>query len=84
MNILDKFLAISRSGFTKHIFVKFFFASSTALQGPVTAVKVKSWLICFLILFGKNETLPVEAAVWLPQLLIFLICLLGLTKINET
>ena len=38
----------------------------------------------FLILFGKNETLPVEAAVWLPQLLIFLICLLGLTKINET
>ena len=37
----------------------------------------------FLILFGKNETLPVEAAVWLPQILIFLICSLGLTKLNE-
>ena len=37
----------------------------------------------FSILFGKNETLPVEVAVWLPQLLIFLICTLGLTKLNE-
>ena len=37
----------------------------------------------FSILFGKNETLPVEIAVWLPQLLILLICTLGLTKLNE-
>ena len=37
----------------------------------------------FSILFGKNETLPVEASVWLPRILIFLICALGLTKINE-
>ncbi len=37
----------------------------------------------FSILFGKNETLPVEASVWLPQILIFLICTLGLTKLNE-
>ncbi len=37
----------------------------------------------FSILFGKNETLPVIASVWLPQLLIFLICSLGLTKLNE-
>ena len=37
----------------------------------------------FSILFGKNETLPVQAAVWLPQILIFLTCSIGLTKINE-
>jgi len=37
----------------------------------------------FSILFGKNETLPVELSVWLPQILIFLICTLGLTKLNE-
>ena len=37
----------------------------------------------FFILFGKNETLPVEVSVWLPQILIFLICTLGLTKLNE-
>ena len=37
----------------------------------------------FSILFGKNETLPVELSVWFPQILIFLICSLGLTKLNE-
>ena len=37
----------------------------------------------FSILFGKNETLPVEISVWFPQILIFLICSLGLTKLNE-
>ncbi len=37
----------------------------------------------FSILFGKNETLPVEISIWLPQILIFLICSLGLTRLNE-
>ena len=37
----------------------------------------------FSILFGKNETLPVELSVWLPQILIFLICTLGLIRLNE-
>ena len=37
----------------------------------------------FSILFGKNETLPVEISIWLPQIIIFLICTLGLTKLNE-
>tara|TARA_B100001250_G_scaffold410735_1_gene437782 strand:- start:434 stop:1516 length:1083 start_codon:yes stop_codon:yes gene_type:complete len=37
----------------------------------------------FSVLFGKNETFPVEISVWLPQLLILLICSLGLLRINE-
>ena len=37
----------------------------------------------FSILFGKNETLPVEVSIWLPQLIIFLICAIGLTRLNE-
>ena len=37
----------------------------------------------FSILFGKNETFPVLVSIWLPQVLIFLICGLGLTKLNE-
>ncbi len=37
----------------------------------------------FSILFGKNETLPVLISVWLPQVIMFLVCTLGLTKINE-
>ncbi len=38
----------------------------------------------FSILFGKNETLPVTVSVWLPQILIFLICTLGLIRLNES
>tara|TARA_A100001011_G_scaffold182456_1_gene191269 strand:+ start:3175 stop:4263 length:1089 start_codon:yes stop_codon:yes gene_type:complete len=37
----------------------------------------------FSILFGKNETLPVELSIWLPQVIIFLICVMGLTRLNE-
>ena len=37
----------------------------------------------FAILFGKNETLPVAIAIWLPQLLIFLMCSIGLMRLNE-
>ena len=37
----------------------------------------------FSILFGKNETLPVVLSVWLPQIIMFLICTFGLTKLNE-
>tara|TARA_B100001250_G_scaffold414189_1_gene451189 strand:+ start:1139 stop:2221 length:1083 start_codon:yes stop_codon:yes gene_type:complete len=38
----------------------------------------------FSVLFGKNETFPVEISVWLPQMLILLICSLGLLRINES
>ena len=41
------------------------------------------YLNYFSILFGKNETFPVLISIWLPQVLIFLICSLGLTKLNE-
>ena len=38
----------------------------------------------FSVLFGKNETFPAEISVWLPQLLILLICSLGLLRLNES
>ena len=37
----------------------------------------------FSILFGQNETLPVLISVWLPQVIMFLICAFGLTRLNE-
>ncbi len=37
----------------------------------------------FSILFGKNETVPVLVSVWLPQVIMFLICTIGLLKLNE-
>ena len=37
----------------------------------------------FSILFGKNETLPVTLSIWLPQIIILLICTLGIIRLNE-
>ena len=37
----------------------------------------------FSKLFGSNETLPVELSIWLPQVILVLVCFLGLIKINE-
>ncbi len=38
----------------------------------------------FSILFGKNETLPIFISVWLPQVIMFLVCTIGLTRLNES
>tara|TARA_B100000131_G_C18105511_1_gene607618 strand:- start:1347 stop:2426 length:1080 start_codon:yes stop_codon:yes gene_type:complete len=37
----------------------------------------------FSILFGENEVLPVEISVWVPHLLLLLVCSLGMVRINE-
>ena len=37
----------------------------------------------FSKLFGSNETLPVELSIWLPHVILVLMCFLGLIKINE-
>ena len=37
----------------------------------------------FSILFGKNETLPVYISVCFPQVIMFLVCMIGLTRLNE-
>ena len=37
----------------------------------------------FSSLFGLNEMLPLELSVWLPHILLLLICSLGIVKINE-
>ncbi len=37
----------------------------------------------FSILFGKNETLPILISVWMPQVIMFLVCTIGLMRLNE-
>lgn len=37
----------------------------------------------FSSLFGSNETIPIALSIWLPHLILFLICLLGGVKLNE-
>jgi len=41
------------------------------------------YLNYFSSLFGNNQTIPVELSIWLPHLVLFLICLFGTIKINE-
>ena len=38
----------------------------------------------FSILFGKNETLPIFISVWFPQVIMFLVCVIGLMRLNES
>ena len=37
----------------------------------------------FSSLFGSNETIPIALSIWLPHLILFLICILGGIRINE-
>ena len=37
----------------------------------------------FSILFGKNETLPVAVSIWLPHVIIFLLCAFASIRLNE-
>lgn len=37
----------------------------------------------FSSLFGANETIPVGLSIWLPNIILFLICSIGLIRINE-
>tara|TARA_B100000475_G_C14758342_1_gene213715 strand:- start:78 stop:245 length:168 start_codon:yes stop_codon:yes gene_type:complete len=37
----------------------------------------------FSTLFGTNETVPAELSIWLPIVILVLVCFLGLIKINE-
>ena len=37
----------------------------------------------FSTLFGTNETVPAELSIWLPMVILVLVCVLGLIKINE-
>ena len=41
------------------------------------------YLNYFSSLFGTNETVPIELSIWLPHLILFLICLVGLVRVNE-
>ena len=37
----------------------------------------------FSSLFGANETIPIVLSIWLPHVILFLICILGGVRINE-
>ena len=67
------------------IMMKFTFIKTkffTIIVGVSVSVLVY-YINYFSSLFGSNETIPIALSIWLPHLILFLICLLGGIKINE-
>ena len=78
------FLLMTVLGFL--IMVKFKFIKTkfyTIIIGVIVSVIVY-YLNYFSSLFGSNETLPIGLSIWLPHLILLLICSLVVVRINET
>ena len=59
--------------------------SSKALNisiGVIVSVLIY-YLNYFINLLGKNEYVPIEISIWMTQLILFIICIMGNLKINE-
>ena len=78
------FLLMTVLGFL--IMIKFKFIKTkffTVIIGVIISVTVY-YLNYFSSLFGSNETLPIGLSIWLPHLILLLICSLVVVRINET
>ena len=77
------FLLMTLLGFL--IMVKFKFIKTkffTIVIGVFVSVIVY-YINYFSSVFGANETLPIALSIWLPHLILLLICSLGMVKIDE-
>ncbi len=77
------FLLMTVLGFL--IMIKFKFIKTkffTVVMGVFVSVIVY-YLNYFSSIFGTNETLPIGLSIWLPHLILLLICSLGIVRINE-
>ncbi len=77
------FLLMTVLGFL--IMIKFKFIKTkffTVIIGVIVSVTVY-YLNYFSSLFGSNETLPIALSIWLPHLILLLICSLVMVRINE-
>ncbi len=77
------FLLMTVLGFL--IMIKFNFIKTkffTIIIGVFVSVIVY-YINYFSSLFGENETIPIGLSIWLPHLILLLICSLGIVKINE-
>tara|TARA_Y100000996_G_scaffold250054_1_gene196675 strand:- start:10 stop:1092 length:1083 start_codon:yes stop_codon:yes gene_type:complete len=77
------FLLMTLLGFL--IMIKFKFNKTkffTVVIGVIVSVIVY-YLNYFSSIFGANETLPITLSIWLPHLILLLICSIGIVRINE-
>jgi len=77
------FLLMTLLGFL--IMLKFTFIKTkffTVVIGVIVSVIVY-YINYFSSIFGANETLPIGLSIWLPHLILLLICTIVLVRINE-
>jgi len=77
------FLLMTVLGFL--IMIKFKFIKTkffTIIMGVIVSVIVY-YLNYFSSIFGANETLPIGLSIWLPHLILLLICSIVIVRINE-
>jgi len=77
------FLLMTVLGFL--IMIKFKFIKTkffTVIIGVIVSVIVY-YLNYFSSIFGTNETLPIGLSIWLPHLILLLICSLVMVRVNE-
>ncbi len=68
------------------IMMKFTFLKTkffTIITGIIVSVLVY-YINYFSSLFGINETIPIVLSIWVPHLILSLICLMGVININES
>ena len=52
------------------------------IMGVIISVLIY-YLNYFINLLGKNEYVPIEISIWMTQIILFIICLIGTLKLNE-
>ena len=77
------FLLMTVIGFLIIIKLKFIKTKFFSIIVGVFISVLIYYLNYFSSLFGTNETVPIELSIWLPHLILFLICLVGLVRVNE-
>ena len=77
------FLLMTILGFLIMIKLKFVKTKFFTIVIGVFVSVIVYYLNYFSSLFGTNETLPISLSIWLPHLILLLICSLGMVRINE-
>ena len=77
------FVLMTVLGFLIMITFKFLKSKFFTIVFGVFVSVIVYYINYFSSLFGSNATMPVVISIWTPHLILFLICAMGIVKINE-
>ena len=77
------FVLMTVLGFLIMITFKFLKSKFFTIVFGVFVSVIVYYINYFSSLFGSNATMPVVVSIWTPHLILFLICTMGIIRINE-